>query len=68
MKQAELFKAVRALRLTITKDDAGEYRIAVPLDQVAGRDKDRQEAGAYYTDDRDDALATAKAIRAALDA
>ena len=67
MKQADLFKAVRALRLTITKD-GNEYRKAVPLDQVAGRDKDRQEAGAYYTDDRDDALATAKAIRAALDA
>lgn len=49
-----LFVAVRALGLTIGKRD-GEYRISQP-----GLPRERAEAIAAYTDDRDDAWGTAK--------
>lgn len=47
----ELFRAVRAMGLTIQKRD-GEYRIATPS----------QPEAAYYTTDRSDALGTARAM------
>ncbi|MGH6780978.1 MAG: hypothetical protein ACREB5_02590 [Sphingomonadaceae bacterium] len=49
-----LFSAIRALGLTIGKRD-GEYRISRP-----GLPRDRAEAIAAYTTDRDDAWDTAK--------
>ncbi len=51
-----LFSAVRALGLTISKRD-GEYRISRP-----NLSRERAEAIAYYTDDRDDAWGTAEEI------
>lgn len=53
LTQKDLFKLVRELGLSIKKTEYGEYRINY---------KDRGEASAYYTDDRDDALATARAM------
>jgi hypothetical protein len=50
MTQKELFAAVRALGLSITVLN-GEYRINF---------RGGREATAYYTNDREDALATAK--------
>jgi hypothetical protein len=62
--QKQLFAQVRALGLTIRCCD-GEYRITHTL----GRWRDaawraHQENTAYYTTDRDDALATARAMAA----
>jgi len=58
----ELFAAVRALGLAIRKNvDAGEYRIA-----PKGMSEERTEALAYYTNDRDDALGTAKQMAGTL--
>lgn len=53
MTQKELYTAVRALGLTICSLD-GEYRIA-----YKGIAKNT-EPSAYYTKDKDDALATAR--------
>lgn len=54
MTQNELFAKVRSLGLSIRKTGYGnELRLA-----YKGRSVDT-EASAYYTDDRDDALATA---------
>jgi len=55
MTQEALFKAIRDMGLSITIDD-GEYRIA-----YRGRVADT-ESSAYYTGDRDDALATARCM------
>ena len=55
MTQEALYKAIRDMGLSIRIDN-GEYRIA---------DRGRQaetESGAYYTNDRDDALATARCM------
>lgn len=41
---------LKSVRVTITKDEYGEYRVPSP---------DGNEAGAYYTDDKDDAYLTA---------
>ncbi|GAA5544236.1 MULTISPECIES: hypothetical protein [Hyphomicrobiales] len=49
-----LFSAVRALGLTISKQD-GEYRISRP-----NLTRERAEAIAYYTNDRFDAWGTAE--------
>jgi len=59
--QKELFAAVRALGLAITVQD-GEYRITLRADVQP--DSARREAVACYTDDREDALATARALAA----
>ena len=52
MKQKELFAAVRALGLTITRTEGGdEYRLAFPLAHYGGSrayQTERQEAEAYY--------------------
>jgi hypothetical protein len=58
MTEKELFAQVRALGLTIRAYDA-EYRINY---------KAAQEATAYYTSDRDDALGTAKLMAKAREA
>ncbi|MBS0641662.1 MAG: hypothetical protein JSS43_17505 [Proteobacteria bacterium] len=50
MTQQQLFDAVRALGLVCRRTDWGDYRVAYPGD----------EASAYYTDDREDALFTAR--------
>lgn len=62
--QKQLFEQVRALNLTIGCK-YGEYRIA-----PKGLSKQRTEDCAYYTDDREDALNTARhmAQKAAVDA
>lgn len=69
--QSQTTAAIRALGLTVNVSD-GEYRVAVPAALCAGETRaerlERQEAGCYYTTDAEDALATAKAMRAALDA
>lgn len=64
--QKALFAAVQALGLLIKKDAAGDYRVAYPIvgplpgghGRIA-RLYDSQEAAAYYTQDRLDALLTA---------
>lgn len=66
MKQKELFAAVRALGLTITRTEGGdEYRLAFPLAHYGGSrayQTERQEAEAYYGDDALDVLGTAVAM------
>lgn len=66
MKQKELFAAVRALGLTITRTEGGdEYRLAFPLTHYDGNrafQTERQEAEAYYGDDALDVLATGVAM------
>jgi hypothetical protein len=64
LTQKELFAAVRALGLVCTFDaDAREYRVTFRADAVPSRVK--RENAAYYTNDREDALATAKTMLAA---
>lgn len=66
MKQKELFAAVRALGMTITRTEGGdEYRLAFPLAHYDGdraHQRDRQEGEAYYGDDPRDILGTAVAM------
>ena len=50
MTQKELFKSIRALGMVVTCTD-GEYRVNY---------KGGSESSAYYTDDRMDALGTAR--------
>lgn len=50
MTDKQLYTAVRNLGLTISKTCCSEFRINL---------KGGTEASAYYTDDKDDALATA---------
>ncbi|CAH0343704.1 hypothetical protein [Rhizobium sp. CECT 9324] len=52
-----LFSAVRALGLTVSKRD-GEYRITRP-----NLSRERAEAIAYYTNDREDAGAQRRVAR-----
>ncbi|MFC3216483.1 MULTISPECIES: hypothetical protein [Sphingomonadaceae] len=69
----ELFAAIRALpHMAITKAD-GEYRITYRLASIALADqrqhsadwhRDHAERAAYYTNDRADALGTAKSLSA----
>lgn len=54
MTQKATIKAIRALGLTCTRTAYGEYRINL---------RKGTEATAYYTDDADDALATARYLR-----
>lgn len=72
MTQKELFAAVRALGLTITRTEGGdEYRLAFPLSHYDGdraHQRDRQEGEAYYGDDARDILGTAVAMLKAADA
>ena len=72
MKQKELFAAVRALGLVITRTEGGdEYRLAFPLAHYDGdrpHQRDRQEGEAYYGDDAWDILGTAVAMLKAADA
>lgn len=56
MTQTETIKAIRAMGLTCTVRDR-EYRITFP-----GLSRDRAEAIAYYTDDRQDAVITARVM------
>lgn len=58
MNQRETKKAIEAFGLTASKTD-GEWRINFPKAKGASHD---QEATAYYTEDNDDALATAKVM------
>lgn len=67
----QLFAAVRALpHMVITKRE-GEYRVTFRLDSIVAADhghhdrdwhRDYAERVAYYTEDRDDAQGTAKAL------
>lgn len=63
--------AIRALGLSATHTD-GEYRVAPRVDVCAGATlaarRDRQENAAYYTNDGEDAVGTAKAMLASLNA
>ena len=54
--QAETFRAIRALGLTAGLRD-GEWRVSYPLWAVG---KVQAEAIAYYTNDRQDAIETAR--------
>lgn len=56
MNRNETIAAVKALGLKCAYlRQTGEYRVA-----HAGLTRDREEAGAYYTDDKEDALGTAR--------
>jgi hypothetical protein len=57
LKQSEVFAQIRALGLTVKRDEAGEFRVT-----VKSGDKELDEAIAFYTDDLGDALNTAGAI------
>ncbi|WP_255504841.1 hypothetical protein [Novosphingobium sp. EMRT-2] len=67
----QLFTAVRALpHMAITKKE-GEYRVTFRLASIVEADQGRHDADwhrdhaervAYYTDDRDDALGSAKSL------
>ncbi len=67
----QLFTAVRALpHMAITKQE-GEYRVTFRLASIVEADQGRHDADwhrdhaervAYYTDDRDDALGSAKSL------
>ena len=70
MTDKELFAAVRALpHMTVTKFE-GQYRVSYKLDSIAAaqpgwnhvRRQNHAERTASYTDDREDALGTAKAL------
>lgn len=66
MTRDELYAAVRALGLTITRTEGGdEYRLAFPLSHYDGNreyQRERQEAQAYYSSDELDVLGTAVAM------
>lgn len=65
MTQTQLFAHVRKLGLSIRRTGFGpEIRIS-PKPQACP-DGTKREALAYYTDDRDDALATARFMAARL--
>lgn len=51
--QAQAREAIKALGMRFKKTEAGDFRVSFP---------DDREAQAYYTDDLDDAVATAKAM------
>lgn len=70
MNDQQLFAAVRALpHMTITKSE-GEYRVAPHLGSIRAawphwylkQHKEYAERVSYYTQDRDDALGTAKVL------
>ena len=56
MTQAETLRAIRHLGLLVRVRD-GEFRVTFP-----GLSVERAEAVAYYTEDREDALGTARAM------
>lgn len=66
MTRDELYAAVRALGLTISRTEGGdEYRLAFPLSHYDGNreyQRERQEAQAYYSSDELDVLGTATAM------
>lgn len=71
MTRKQTLDAIRALGLVASYDgDSEEYRVAYSYGFLAGgrteqqRQKDWQERSAYYTDDKDDALGTAKHMAA----
>lgn len=63
MTDRQLFAAVRALGMTVRKNE-GEYRVAHVIGSVQAPTAERQEATAHYTCDKHDALGTAKAMQA----
>jgi hypothetical protein len=71
MTDKELRGAIRALpHMTVSKAESGEYRVAYLTKTIAtakpewGRTRceQHQERTAYYTEDREDALGTAKSL------
>lgn len=71
MTDKELRAAIRALpHMVVTKCETGEYRVAYRISTIASAKPDRDaswhrdhaERCAYYTEDRDDALGTAKSL------
>lgn len=64
MTDKQLFAEVRRLGLSIRKDVGlgGEYRIAPRVDHREIT-RERAEREAYYTNDKDDALATARRMQ-----
>ena len=55
LKQKEVFAQIRALGLTVKRDEVGEFRVT-----FKGVPADRAEAMAHYTDDLGDLLSTAQ--------
>lgn len=71
MTQKQTLAAIRALGLVARFDpETREYRVAHPLSVWANQgfpaweQRTRQEAESYYTNDADDALATARRMAA----
>jgi hypothetical protein len=54
MTQKEAYSIIRALGLTIRKDEYGEYRVAFKVPD--------SEPSAHYIDDLEDAVGTARAM------
>lgn len=66
LRQKDLFDRVKAMGLSIKKTEAGDYRVtyvypdSLPMGHGRiARIHAKQEALAYYSDDRDDVYATA---------
>lgn len=53
-KQADTFRAIKSLGMTVRKTEYDEFRVNI---------KGGTEATAYYTNDLDDALATARQMK-----
>ncbi|WP_066765692.1 hypothetical protein [Sphingobium sp. CCH11-B1] len=73
MTQRDLYAAVKALpHMTITRTEDGEYRVAYTMATIQAakpewgrtRCETHQERTSYYTDDREDALGSAKSLSA----
>lgn len=65
MRKSDVIAAVKAAGMHARWDrDAGEWRVTLPYGEASD---ERRKAIAYYTDDADDAIATAKAMRAQWD-
>lgn len=63
--QAQTLAAIRALGLAARVTPHGEYRVAPRLDSIAAERREAialQEGIAYYTEDAEDAIATARAM------
>lgn len=67
MTQRETINAIKALGLIVSySSEYGEWRVAFPMPPHAWEDHEyelvKQEEGAYYTDDAEDALHTAQCL------
>jgi hypothetical protein len=69
MTRQQTIDAIKALGLRCTFiRETGEFRVAYNLGPLPGgrgaqaRQREQEEAGAYYTDDKEDALGTARSM------